>query len=254
MTKVLTRGLRRAIANPLNRALWWLTAGVSTLTLLTGAIPATYLYLNTFSVPISKVIIWFLVLNSITLAVLLTLLAIVLSRVSYPLIGARAVGVSVCVATVAALVRLTMVWLTRFSESAPTSDAGVAFYIVQLALSLMLIITLAITVSFASAYASNRERALSRAIADFDRSQASLVREEEVVRSAVFDHLHGTLQSEFVAMREASTPSLNQPQARKPRGWHPTLSSAFVLCIAIASSRWPKECTLADLRPACRLL
>jgi signal transduction histidine kinase len=203
VTKVLTRGMQRAIANPLNRALWWLTAGVSTLTLLTGAIPATYLYLNTFSVPISKVIIWFLVLNSITLAVLLTLLAIVLSRVSYPLIGARAVGVSVCVATVAALVRLTMVWLTRFSESAPTSDAGVAFYIVQLALSLMLIITLAITVSFASAYASNRERALSRAIADFDRSQASLVREEEVVRSAVFDHLHGTLQSEFVAMREA---------------------------------------------------
>ena len=95
-------------------------------------------------------------------------------------------------------VDFTQAGITYFFGLTPFPEVETQFFVVQLALGLMFVVA----IMGAVMYAVSRERALENAFTELSRAQISLAQEEEHVRAEVFDQLHGSLQAQFIAMRQ----------------------------------------------------
>ncbi len=85
----------------------------------------------------------------------------------------------------------------QLTERGPLPPVDTAFIMTQVGFAGIFLAALVAAVFFVA----TRKRALSDLLLQLNRAQLSLAQEEERVRGAVFDHLHGSLQAEFVAMR-----------------------------------------------------
>lgn len=192
------RWLRRLIPDRSNRALLGLTAGVGYSLILIGPVAAAVIYRSLFGIPVAKSLTWLLAMNVVTMTVALAGGALALSRMHRTLDGIRALAFATGIGLGGAAFRLLLVRGSMELGFSPLPEVGTAFLVIQLSLGLLFVAAL----GSAIVYASGRERALDTMFADLSRAQLSLAQEEEQVRGEVFDHLHGTLQAEFVAMRQ----------------------------------------------------
>ena len=106
--------------------------------------------------------------------------------------------------------------------------------------------------------ASIRERAVTNAYRELTSTRVSLAREEEAVRGRVFDDLHGSLQSQFVALgRELSNlaeVTTDDDAAQRARSIEQRLQRLYREEVgAINRTLYPRALE-AGLRPALRSL
>lgn len=204
--------LRRLIPDRSNRALLGLTAGVGYPLVWVGPFASAGIYRTLYDIPVVRTLGWLMAMNTIAMTVALAGGAFALSRMRRTLTGWRALAFAIGVGLGGAVFRLLLVRGSISLNASPLPEVSTAFFLVQLSLGLIFIAAL----SSAILYASGRESTLDTAFAELNRAQLSLAQEEEQVRGEVFDHLHGTLQAEFVAMRQELTDlaaTTSDPQA-----------------------------------------
>lgn len=191
--------MARVIPDRLNRSLWWLTVGVAYPLVLVGPIAAAAVYRTLYDISMATILLWLWTLNLTILTIAMAVGALILRRLRRPLDGPRALFFALSVSISSAVVRFIVIRVTYPLDLTPLPDVDTPYFLIQLALGFVLVTIL----SSAIVYASSRERALDEAFVDLNRAQVSLAQEEEQVRAQVFDQLHGSLQAQFVAMRQA---------------------------------------------------
>lgn len=187
--------MERVIRDSMNRSLWWLSAGLGYAVVLTGPLVAGIVFQAIYGVPIMTSLVWLWPINLVSVTVGLVVGAAVLRRVRNPLTLVQAVLYAIGVTVVGTVIRFLIIQLTG---QGPLPDVQIYFYLIQFALGAIFLAALVAAITFAAA----RERSLSDLFAQLSRAQISLAQEEEKVRGEVFDQLHGSLQAEFVAMRQ----------------------------------------------------
>lgn len=183
------------IPNRMNRSLWWLTLGLGYSVVLSGPPVSGVVFQAIYEVPLMMSLLWLWPMNFVSMTVALILGALVLHRTSHALSAAQATLFAVGVTVFGVLVRFVLVQL---SGRGPLPSVNTPFILTQFTIGLVLLAALVSAIAFAAF----RERAVSQLYAELNRTQISLAQEEEQVRGEVFDHLHGTLQAEFVSMRQ----------------------------------------------------
>jgi len=191
-----TRLMERVIPDRPNRSLWWLTVGLGYSVVMVGPLVSSVVLSAIFDITVVAALLWLWPLNLIAMSIALALGAWLLHFVRQSLDSTRAILFVTGITLTGVIIRFI---LLRLSPNPPVQDAGPTFYVIQLAIGLILLAANIAAVS----YAASRERALSDAFAQLARAQVRLAQEEEQVRGEVFDHLHGSLQAEFVAMRQS---------------------------------------------------
>lgn len=191
--------MARVIPDRLNRSLWWLTASLGYPFIMVGPVVAAFVYAEIYAIPVAVTFGYLVVLNVTSLTIALAVGAIYLHRSPYALTSRQALAFAITVGVGGSVFRFIVLRLAYTLGLTPFPEVGNTFFVVQLALGLIFIAAL----TAAIVYASNRERALDDAFVELNRAQVSLAQEEEQVRAQVFDQLHGSLQAQFVAMRQA---------------------------------------------------
>lgn len=187
--------MERVIRDSMNRSLWWLTVGLGYALVLTGPLVSAIVFQAIYRVPIMTSLLWLWPINLVSVTVALIAGAAVLSRIRNPLTAAQAVLYAIGVSVVGTVFRFLII---RLTGQGPLPEVQLYFFLIQLALGAIFLAALIAAITFAAA----RERSLSDLFAQLSRAQISLAQEEEKVRGEVFDQLHGSLQAEFVAMRQ----------------------------------------------------
>ncbi|GEM_PF-1454554 len=176
------------------RAVWWLIAALTgSFVFLGPIINAAILYAG---YNIRFLYSWprLLMANAVTVAIALGILLILLRRHrGGPVSLGSLLGYSALIAVIIAFGRLIFVVPLQLGPK----ESGIGYFAVSASIVFLLFGVMAI----AAWYAHVREEALADSFAELNRSRQALMHEEESVRSAVFDQLHGTAQSEIVAIR-----------------------------------------------------
>lgn len=201
-----SRLLERAVPDRANRALILLTAGIGYPLVWIGPMASSFIYNILYKAPFLPVLLWILAVNTVLLTLALAVGILVLSRARRSLTGRGAIIFALAVTGSGAVARTVVIRLLYDMGLTPLPAFNNTFFLVQLVLGVILVAS----VTAAIIYASSRERALDETFAQLARTQASLAAEEEAVRGQVFDQLHGSLQAEFVAMRQSLLDLANQ--------------------------------------------
>lgn len=188
----------RVIPDRANRALWWLTASLGYPFVMVGPIVASFVYAEIYAIPIAMTFGYLIVLNVASLTIALAAGAAFLHRAPLALTSRKAIAFAVSVGVGGSLLRFIVIRIAYPLGLTPFPEVGNTFFVVQLGLGLIFIAAL----TAAIVYASSREHDLDTAFLELSRAQVSLAQEEEQVRAEVFDQLHGSLQAQFVAMRQ----------------------------------------------------
>lgn len=162
---------------------------------------SAFIYKVLYGVPFMAVLAWILVINTVALTLALAVGVLALSRSRRSLTGRGALTFALAVTVGGAIARTIAIRVLSGLGLSPLPTLTTTFFLVQLSLGVILIAS----VTAAIIYASSRERALDETFGQLARTQVSLAAEEEAVRGQVFDQLHGSLQAEFVAMRQELT-------------------------------------------------
>lgn len=187
--------MERVIRDSMNRSLWWLTLGLGYAVVLSGPLVSAIVFQAIYQVPILTTLLWLWPINLVAVTIGLIVGAVLLSRVRNPLTPAQAVLFAIGVTLVGLILRFLII---RLTGQGPLPEVQTYFYLIQFAIGAIFLAALITAISFATA----RERALTDLFAQLNRAQISLAQEEEKIRGEVFDQLHGSLQAEFVAMRQ----------------------------------------------------
>jgi len=187
--------MERVIPDRMNRSLWWLTLGLGYSVALSGPLLAGIVFETLYKVPMMTSLLWLWPMNITAMAFALIVGAVILHRRKHSLSAPQAILFAVGVTVLGVILRFALIQL---SGRGPLPPIDTPFALTQLAIGLVFLAALVSAIAFAAF----RERAVSDLYAELNRTQISLAQEEEQVRGEVFDHLHGTLQAEFVAMRQ----------------------------------------------------
>lgn len=187
--------MERVIRDSMNRSLWWLTLGLGYAVVLSGPLVSAIVFQAIYQVPILTTLLWLWPINLVAVTIGLIVGAVLLSRVRNPLTPAQAVLFAIGVTLVGLILRFLII---RLTGQGPLPEVQTYFYLIQFAIGAIFLAALIAAISFATV----RERALTDLFAQLNRAQISLAQEEEKIRGEVFDQLHGSLQAEFVAMRQ----------------------------------------------------
>lgn len=179
----------------MNRSLWWLTVGLGYAVVLTGPLVSAIVFQALYDIPIMTSLLWLWPINVVAMTFGLIIGAIVLNRVRNPLTPLQAVLFAIGITMGGLVLRFLVI---RLTGQGPLPEVHTPFYLIQFAIGAIFLAALIAAVSFATV----RERALTDLFAQLNRAQISLAQEEEKIRGEVFDQLHGSLQAEFVAMRQ----------------------------------------------------
>lgn len=179
----------------MNRSLWWLTLGLGYSVVLSGPLVAGIVFQAVYEVPLMTSLLWLWPMNFVSMTVALVLGALLLHRTARALTAVQAILFAVGVTVSGVLLRFALIQL---SGRGPLPPVDTPFILTQFAVGLIFLAALVSAIAFAAF----REHAVSDLYAELNRTQISLAQEEEQVRGEVFDHLHGTLQAEFVSMRQ----------------------------------------------------
>lgn len=179
----------------MNRSLWWLSVGLGYAVVLTGPLVSAIVFQAIYDVPIMTSLLWLWPINLIAITVSLIMGAAALGRVRSSLTPVQAALYAIGVTLFGLVLRFIII---RLTGQGPLPEVQTSFYLIQFAIGAIFLSALLAAISFAAA----RERALTDLFAQLNRAQISLAQEEEKVRGEVFDQLHGSLQAEFVALRQ----------------------------------------------------
>lgn len=159
---------------------------------------SAFIYKVLYGVPFMAVLAWILVINTVAFTLALAVGVLALSRSRRSLTGRGALIFALAVTVGGAIARTLAIRVLAGLGLSPLPTFTTTFFLVQLSLGVILIASVTAVII----YASSRERALDETFGQLARTQVSLAAEEEAVRGQVFDQLHGSLQAEFVAMRQ----------------------------------------------------
>ncbi len=198
MLRFPATALARVVPDRSNRSLLWLTAGIGYPFIIVGPVAASFIYQTIYGIAFWSAFGHLILVNVVSLTLALIIGALYLRSVAVPLDGRRALIFAIAVGAGGALLRFAGIRIAYAIGLTPFPDVGTSFFLIQLALGMLFIVTITV----ALLYAVSRERALDEAFLELSRAQVSLAQEEEQVRAEVFDQLHGSLQAQFVAMRQ----------------------------------------------------
>lgn len=190
--------MARIVPDRSNRSLLLLTAGIGYPLVIVGPIAGARVYEVISGIPFWAAFTHLTLVNLASLTLALTIGALYLRRVAIPLDGRQALTFAIALTVGGALLRVAGIGITYAVGLTPFPEVGTPFFVVQLALGLIFVVA----ITGAIVYAVSRERSLDAAFTELSRAQVSLAQEEELVRAEVFDQLHGSLQAQFVAMRQ----------------------------------------------------
>lgn len=185
----------RAVPDRANRRLLWLISLTSIALAVIGAIFGTSVVHGVYGASVPRTLAVLMTANLGSVLVGIAVAAAILRRARPITRPGPALAVGALTAGSAAAVKVVFVAIVGVG---PREQMGPVFFAVMVMSGVMLFAALAA----ATLYAASREAELIESYAEIVRTQAALAHEEEAVRAQVFDHLHGTLQAEFVAMRQ----------------------------------------------------
>lgn len=193
----ITRWVAVVLPDPAARAVWWLVAALMGAYAFFGPIISASIYFGVYGTRFFYSWPRLLLANGLAVICALAIMMFLLRRHRQGAISLTAMlGYSVLVSAVIAFGRLIV--LIPF-DFVPDDEGNVfGFFAINLSIVFLLFSIMAI----ASWYANAREQALLASFVELNRSQRALLQEEEAVRNTVFDQLHGTVQSEVVAIRQ----------------------------------------------------
>ena len=173
----------------------WLIGLTSVLLVVGGSLFGTIIVRGVYGSPLAPTLLALMGSNLFAVLVGLLLTGLVLRRAPSITQPGRALAVGALMGVTFTIVKVLTIAVVGVG---PRERMGPVFFAIIIMTGVLYFAVLAAAMLFAA----SREAELVDTYAEVARSQAALAHEEEAVRAQVFDHLHGTLQAEFVAMRQ----------------------------------------------------